>query len=186
MRINVRTDIRQAAAFYTNLRERAIHMAASRAINDALITVRAEGARAIKREHPALKIGDIKNNMSIERAHRYRLRGEVRTRGRALSATLFALRGGHGKRGVRPLTAMFGKSREIVQWKGRGAFQVVRYGGEVFVRRYPKGRRIRRFRGPSLPGVFRARSEEFKVIAARRWAVTFPSRLRFEIERAKR
>lgn len=199
--LDIRADVRQAERFLRNLKRIAVKRAASRAINDAAITVRAEGARAIKREHPALKIGDIKNNIARYRATPQNLRAELKVKGRPLSATLFALRGGQqrtrrsvGVRGqvsltrmgrARPMTAMFGTRRELVQYHGRKGFRVLRYGNEVFVRSNATGRKLRRFRGPSLPGVFRSRSEEFKAIAAERWKVAFPNRLKFEIEQAK-
>jgi hypothetical protein len=71
-------------------------------------------------------------------------------------------------------------------YQGRKAFIVDKFGGEVFVRRFPNGRQIRRFRGPSMPGVFRAQGEKFKAIGQRRWAQAFTSRMQYEIELAKR
>lgn len=196
--IDVRADIRQAEKFLRDLSRGAIRRAASRAINDALVTVRMQGAAAIKAKHPALKVGIIKENISTERSTPRTLTGQVYTKGRPLSVTLFDVRGGVGhrvRRGPRgqtiltrtnrPLTARLGTTRAQVQVGNRKGFRVLQYGNEVFVRRNPKGRQLRRFRGPSMPGVFRARAGEFEQIARSRFAVTFPSRLQYEIAKAK-
>ncbi len=182
IKIDVRADIKQVQQFYLNLKERAIRRAAARAINDTLVTLRAQGARQIKSDHPAMRVGDIKANMVTYKATPDRLTGSVETKGRPLSALLFGAN--QTRRGV---TARFGKGkRELVIYHGRKGFTVARYGGEVFVRRDPKGRRLRRFRGPSMPGVFRAQTPFFMRLARERWAVTFASRLQYEIELAKR
>jgi hypothetical protein len=185
--LDIKIDIRRAQQFYTNLRRNAVKKAAARAINDTLITLRAEGAREIKREHPALSIGLIKNNMVMKRAYYLNLRGSVSTQGRPLSALMFSPSGGiRGKRTTSPVKARFGKNRTVLTYQGRKAFRVKAYANEVFVRTFAKGRRIRKLRGPSLPGVFRARSERFLQIARERWAQTFASRMRYEISQAGR
>lgn len=187
MNVSIQADIREVTRYMRNLKGNAIPRAASRAINDALVTVRAEGAREIKKSHPALKIGDIKSHMVVYKATPKRLSGSVETTGKALSLTLYSVGGGRvTKRGTSALTAMMGTQRKPVVYQGRKAFRIPAYNNEVFVRKGAKGRGVRRFRGPSLPGVFRAQSERFKQIALARWAVTFPSRLQYEIELAKR
>jgi hypothetical protein len=175
IQLDVRTDIRQAQRFYSSLRKNAVPSAAARAINDVLITLRAEGAREIKKAHPALKIGDIKNNMTMKKAHKFNLRGMVATRGHALSALLFRPTGGkQRKSGTRtPVSIMFGPKRGVVAIDGRKGFRIPRFGDEVFVRRFAKGRQVRRFRGPSMPGVFRAQGPFMQRLAEQRWAVTF-------------
>ena len=187
IQLDIRTDIRQAERFYSNLKRGAVRRAAARAINDVLRTLRAEGAREIKRAHPALKIGDIKSKMTMKRAHYLNLTGMVATQGAPLSALLFRPTGGQQrKRGRTPVSIMFGASRGVVSVDGRKGFRIPQYGDEIFVRRFAKGRQVRRFRGPSMPGVFRAQGPRMKSIAEQRWAVTFRSRMRFEIEQAKR
>lgn len=187
IQLDIRTDISQAQRFYSTLRKNAVKKAAARAINDTLITLRAEGARFIKQDHPALKIGDIKNNMTIKRAHQFNLRGMVATRGAPLSALLFRPTGGRRtKRGVTPTSIMFGQRRGVVSIDGRKGFRIPRFGNEVFVRRNATGRQVRRFRGPSMPGVFRAKGQFMKSLAEQRWQKTFASRMRYEIELAKR
>ena len=57
IRIDVRADVKKAQKFFTNLGRDGVQKAAARAINDTLTTVRAEGARLIRQQHPALKIG---------------------------------------------------------------------------------------------------------------------------------
>jgi hypothetical protein len=188
MQLSVRSDIRQVERMLTNLRKNGVRMAAARAINDTIITLRAQGARAIKRDHPALRIGDIKDNMTLKRAHKFNLRGIVATSGRPLSAMLFQPRGGNMRKrgGASPVTLRIGQGRAQVMYRGRLGFRIKAYGNEVFVRTHGKGRAVRRFRGPSLPGVFRAKGDEFTVMAEQRWIETFRSRLRYEIELAKR
>jgi hypothetical protein len=184
VQISVQADISQAQRLFTNLRKDAVLMAAARAINDTIVTVRAEGARMIKQDHPALKIGDIKANMTTKRAHKYNLRGMVATKGRPMSALLFRPTGGKTKRGAKPVSIMFGTSRGVVMVDGRKGFRIPAYGDEVFVRRFPKGRQVRRFRGPSLPGVFRAKGMSMVALAQQRWTKTFASRMQYEIARA--
>lgn len=197
--LNVQVDIRQAERFYSNLRKNAVKQAAARAINDTLITLRAEGARMIRRDHKALSIGAIKSAITMKRAHQHSLRGSVSTTGKPQTLLLFRVLGGEGSRRRlgprgqvslirtrRPLTAVIGNQRSVIEYKGRKAFRVLAYGNEVFVRRHAKGRQIRRLRGPSLPGVFRAKGGPMKALAERRWATTFRSRMAYEIERAKR
>lgn len=197
--VSIQADIREVQSFMRNLKGNAIPRAASRAINDALVTVRAEGAREIKKSHPALRIGDIKSNMVVHKSTPSSLSGSVETKGKPLSLKLYGLgastiiaqtrytKGGRthviSQRGV---TAQMGTARMPVVYQGRPAFIIPAYNNEVFVRADAKGRRVRRFRGPSLPGLFRAQSTRFKQIALARWAVTFPSRMQFEIELAKR
>jgi hypothetical protein len=195
--VDVRADIKQVQRFL-NVTKAGVRRAASRAINDSLVTVRAEGARDIKKDHPALSIGDIKQNMVMTRSTPRTLTGMVDTKGKPLSLTLFRPKGGEGSRRKigargqvslvrtsRPITAQIGRKRGPVQYHGRKAFRVLQYHNEIFVRTHAKGRQLRRFRGPSMPGVFRAKGSRFKSIAMRRWAATFPSRMKFEIEKAK-
>jgi hypothetical protein len=184
--IDVRADVKEAEKFLSNLERNAVRKAAARAINDTLTTLRAEGARLIKTAHPALRISDIKANMLIKRAGYTNLRGLVSTTGRPLSALLFNVRGGQRrKRGMTPVTGQFGLQRTALGIGSRAAFRIAKFGDEVFVRRDATGRRVRRLRGPSLPGVFRAQTIKFEQIASERWAITFPNRMRYEIELAK-
>lgn len=203
IQVDVRADIRQAERFLTNLRKNAVKMAAARAINDTITTIRAEGARAIKQDHVALKIGDIKNNMTVKKAHKYNLRGMVATKGGALSMLLFRPLGGNrgfrfgrtSRAGIynvtraaraKAVTAVIGKKRAVMQMQGRKAFRIGAYGNEVFVRRHPSGRGVRKLRGPSMPGVFRAKGSFMERLALERWRKTFASRMKYEIELAKR
>lgn len=200
IRLDVRADIRQAQRYYSNLRRNAVPKAGARAINDVLITVRAEGAREIKRQHTAMRIGDIKDAMKIDRAFWNKLYGSVSTTGTPLSLLSFSVAGGEvsrrkiGPRGqvafslkrrFRPITAVIGTKRAVMQLHGRKAFRVPGTN-EIFVRRNAKGRQFRRLRGPSLPGVFRAQYGRFEALAKKRWPAAFRSRMAYEIELAKR
>lgn len=185
--VDIKADVKRVEKFFSNLGKNAVKRAASRAINDALITVRADGAREIKKVHSALTIGAIKGNMVIYRATPGNLQGKVETKGRPLSLKLFKPLGGKtNRRGYRaPVTAIMGTTRAVVSYHGRKGFRVAAFGDEIFVRTNATGKRIRRYRGPSLPGVFRAQATKFKQIAMKRWAIRFPAQMRFEIERAK-
>lgn len=202
IKLDIRSDVRQAERFYSNLRRDGVKSAAARAINDTLITLRAEGARMIKADHPALSIGAIKNAITMKRAHKFNLRGLVATQGRPQTLLLFNVRGGNRRISFRktgaagiynatrtaratPVTAQIGKSRSAMQLHGRKAFRVPAFGNEVFVRRSGKGRQIRRLRGPSLPGVFRAKGSPMVDLARQRWRTTFASRMQYEIALAK-
>ena len=184
LRASITADIKQAQVYFKEIGDMGIRRAAARALNDAFVTVRAEGARMIKAEHPALKIGDIKSQMIVTKAHPNAggLSASVETTGKPLSLKLFNVKQLKSGR----VTAKMGKTQRPVQHRGQGAFIVDKFGGEVFVRRHIKGRQIRRFRGPSLPGVFRAQAERFLKLAVQRFQVTFKSRLTFEIEKARR
>ena len=182
MHIDISTDFRQARRFLNDLGKRGLEKAAARAINDTLVTVRKEGAQAIKAAHPALKIGAIKREMVLKKASAWDLRGYVRVRGRPLSLKLFNAR--QVKRGV---TARIGRGRQsLVLYRGRKAFIVPGFDNEVFVRQDGQGRKIRKFRGPSMPGVFRAQGPRFRMIVKARFPVAFRSRIQYEIELAKR
>lgn len=187
IQLDIRADLRKAERFLTNLRKNAVKKAAARAINDTLVTLRAEGSREIKAKHPALKIGDIKAKILMKRAYYLNLRGSINTSGTPLSMLLFNPTGGTrtAKGRVTPLRARIGQNRSIIEYQGRKAFRIGAFKNEVFVRRFAKGRRVRRLRGPSMPGVFRAQNDKMMVIARKRWAVTFQNRLKFEIEAAK-
>lgn len=183
IQFDIKADVTEARRFYRNVKQRAISRAASRAINDSLVTMRAEGSRQIKQEHPALRIGDIKNNITTTKATPDRLTGSVETKGRPLSALLY---GAHATKRL-GVTARFGKGpRRPVQYHGRRGFIVDKLGREVFVRAEGNGRRIKRFRGPSLPGMFRAQTQFFLALAKRRFAIRFEHQMQYEIELAKR
>lgn len=183
IQLNIRSDIRQAERFLTNLRKNAVKKAAARAINDTLITLRAEGSREIKADHPALKISEIKKNMVMKKAHQYNLVGRLSTSGRPLSMLLFRPTRGSKRVGVK---ARIGHARGQLDYQGRKAFRIRAFADEVFVRRFGRGRQVRRLRGPSMPGVFRAQGVKFKRIAQNRWQVRFNHQLKYEIEIAKR
>jgi len=203
IRLDIRADIKEAQRYCSNLQKNAVRKAGARAINDVIITVRAEGAREIKKAHPALAIGAIKNAMLMRKANRLTLVGSVDTEGRPQTLLLFKPSGGdrpvrfrktrtagiyNATRAAvaRPLTAMIGTKRSVMQYKGRKAFRIAKYGNEIFVRRNGSGRQVRRLRGPSLPGVFRAQYARFQAIAQQRWAAAFRSRMQYEIELAKK
>lgn len=182
IQIDVRAQIKEAQQFLKRVEKQAYRKATARALNDTVRTLRAEGAREIKKSHPALRIGDIKRAMVESKAHQYKLTASVKTTGRPLSLKLFNLK--QLKRGT--ITAKIGRRQRPVMHRGRKGFIVAKYGNEAFVRRFPTGRQIRRFRGPSLPGVFRAQTSKFKRIAGERFPKAFYSRMQYEIERAKR
>lgn len=198
IKLDIRADVRQVQRLYSNLKKSAVRKAAARAINDVIITVRAEGAREIKKAHPALKIGDIKNAMFMRKANRLTLVGSVDTKGKPQTLLLFSPsapfvfrktgRAGiyNAQRSARPITARIGTKRSVMQYHGRKAFRILAFGNEIFVRRNGKGRQVRRLRGPSLPGVFRAQYARFQTIASQKWAAAFRSRMTYEIELAKR
>jgi len=158
-----------------------VNRAAARALNDTITTVRAVGAREIKKNHRALRIGDIKRSMKLGRATRNLLSARTTTSGKAQPLSRFRPR--LFKVGTK---ATIGNERVLLGKAGRRVFIIPRYGNEYFIRKSDSGRRVRRFRGPSLPGVFRAQLDRFRAIARDRWAVTFPNRMRFEIEKAQR
>lgn len=179
MRLDVRSDLKEVEALFRELGP-GVQRAAARALNDTIRTVRAEGARAIKREHRGMKIGDIKRAMVMKQAFPKRLQASVDVEGKPLSFTLF--RPHQLKRGGVKVT--LGKQRITLKYKGRKTFRIAKYGNEVFARRFATGRQVRRLRGPSLPGVFRAREEEFGRIAREKLPKAFRSRLQFEIDKA--
>jgi hypothetical protein len=184
--LDVRADLRQAEQML-DVTPAAVRRAAARAINDVLITLRADGAREIQKAHPALRIGDIKRALGYDSATAGDLRGNLFTTGRPLSMLLYQVRGGRHLKsgGTTPLMARLGAGpATTLSYHGRLAFRIAAYGNEVFVRRDAHGRGVRRLRGPSMPGVFRAQSERFKTLALARWKTTFPNRLQYEIERA--
>lgn len=178
--LDVRSDLREVEKLFKYLGP-GVAKAASRALNDTITTVRAEGAREIKRKHKALKIGDIKREMKLGRATRQLLSAGTSTTGKPLPLQHFAP-SSKKRAGV---TAVMGLQRVLMGQAGRRVFQVNAYGNQYFIRRQNKGRSIKRIRGPSLPGVFRANLDKFRTIAQTRWATTFPNRLRYEIEKAE-
>lgn len=180
VRIDISADLKQVRKLLKELGP-GVDRAAARALNDTITTVRAQGAREIKRKHKALKIGDIKREMKLGRATRQLLSASASTKGRPLSLSLFKP-SSKKRSGV---TAVIGTKRALIGSPGRRAFVILAFGNEYFVRKSVKGRRVKRIRGPSLPGVFRASTEKFTRIAKDKWAIAFPSRLRFEIEKAK-
>jgi hypothetical protein len=180
--IDIRADVRRAQRFVDEIGERGVRKAASKAINDTLKTLRKEGAIAIRQAHPALKAGDIKREMEMSESTPATLRGYVRVTGRPFSIKLF--KATQTKKGV---SAKVGKGRQsLIIHHGRRAFFVQAYGDEVFVRKFGQGRQIKRFRGPSMPGIFRARTKELRKIATVRFPKAFASRIQWEIELAKR
>jgi len=176
--VSVQADLREARKMFRELGP-GVDRAASRALNDAMTTVIAKGAREMKKTLPGLNVSTIKSHIKRQRATFRRLSTDIWTSGFPLSGHLF--KPAATRKGI---TVKLGKRRTLARVGSRKAFQVAKFGTKVFVRRSSTDRRIRLFRGPSLPGVFRARTAEFQRIARERWAVTFPSRLRFEIEKA--
>lgn len=180
VRISVEADLVEVRRYFRELGP-GVDRAAARALNDTITTVRAKGARAIKARHKALKIGDIKREMNVSRARPGHLTAAVSVHGRPLPLRFF--RAKQLKSGTK---ATIGQNRILLGIAGRRVFQIASKGGDFFIRRKGGGRRIRRYRGPSLPGAFRAQEGEFREIAIDRWRVTFPNRLRFELDKAIR
>lgn len=178
--LNVRTNVRQVQKLFRELGA-GVDRAAARALNDTITTVRAEGAREIKRKHKALRIGDIKREMKLGRATRLLLSASASTKGKPLPLGLFRP-SSKRKAGV---TAVIGSKRVLMGQAGRRAFVIPAYGNEHFVRKAAKGRGVKRIRGPSLPGVFRASIDKFQRIAQAKWAKAFQSRMKFEIAKAE-
>ena len=179
--VDVEVDVKEVRRLWSEL-GKGVDRAAARALNDTMTTVISQGARSIKSRHSALKIGDIKRRMVRFRAHANRLTTVVSVTGKPLSLSLFRP-SDKRKAGV---TAVIGTRRVLMGVAGRRAFRIPAYGNEYFVRRNVKGRAVKRVRGPSLPGAFRAASKDFERIAIDRWNVAFPSRVRFEIDKAQR
>lgn len=184
LHLDISADVKEAERLCKELEQRAVAIAAYRGINDTLTTLRKEGAQEIKKQHPALRSGHIKQNIRLQKAHPNRLSGAIETSGKPLSLKLFGL-SVQAKRGL--VTARIGTGkRGAVSYHGRKAFIVQRYDGEVFVRKHATGRQIRRYRGPSLPGVFRAQGKKFTAIANQRWPRAFENRLKYQIALAER
>lgn len=181
MHISIRTEFRQAERFYRHLGKTAVPKAAARAINKTLQGLRTDGARAIRKAHPGgPKIGEIKQELKLYKANFRQLRGVIYVTGRPMSLLRFGAT--QLKSGA---SARFGRNRKgVIRYHGKPAFILASKGGEVFVPRSGGG--IRRFRGPSMPGMFRAQLPEFKRSVRERWPKEMERSMKFEIQRAAR
>ncbi len=180
IKVDIRADIAQVRALYGSI-GKGVERAAARALNDTVRTLRADGARIIKRKHPALKISDIKRAMVVTKATPRQLFASVDVAGKPLS--LLRFRPHQLKRaGVK---VSLGTRRVTLTYKGRKTFRVPAMHNDVFARRYATGRQIRRLRGPSLPGVFRAREREFTALARALFPKRLESRIQYELRKAE-
>lgn len=178
--IDIRTDLRQVRRLFKELGP-GVNRAAARALNDTITTVKAKGAREIKKKHSALVIGAIKKEMAVGRANPRKLTSSVATEGKPLPLELFKP-SSKKRAGV---TAVIGTNRVLMGSTGRRAFVIPAYGNGYFVRKSDSGRGVKRIRGPSLPGVFRGSTDRFKRIAQERWDIALPNRLKYEIAKAE-
>jgi len=179
VKLDIKTDLKEAQRYLRELGP-GVDRAAARAINDVLTTLGMKGRQAMKKENRALKIGDIKANMKTTKANRLHLGGSIEVSGKPLSLLLFKPK--QFKLGTK---AIMGNVNTLLGSEGRRVFHIPDFGGEYFIRKAAGGRSVRRFRGVSLPGAFRAREDEFMLIARTRWETTFPNRLTYEIEKAR-
>lgn len=147
--IDVRADIRSAQVFLRELAgERGTARATSRSLNRTATTVRAEAARLMQKKR-ALRIGVIKNAMSIKRSTAVDLVAIVTTSGRPIPIRHFA---NMGQRGV-TARVVPGSKRVLLRRRGNKAFTTPHLGGgtTVFVRQ--GSGRLPIVKWPAVPGL---------------------------------
>lgn len=158
--------------------------AISRAMTKTATTARAEAARVIKAEGYGVKIGLIKEALSIRRAAPDKLEAAVRAKGRPLALIHFGAR--QTKKGV---TANVKHGRKL--WPGafiatvknghRGVF-VHASGTQTGKRGHSiRNRRIIEKLGPSVPGMMRQRAviEALERVLAARFPVALDQELNY-------
>lgn len=182
IQVNIQAETQWAQKFLRILSKDAYKKATARAINDTARTVRKEGAQLIRGRHKALRISDIKGDIRWRKAYPGRLWSTLKVSGKPLSLTKF--RPHELKRGGVKVT--IGTQRVNFTYRGRKLFRVAKFGNEIFARKFGGGRQIRQIRGPSLPGVFRARERQLQGIVRDRFPRNFRSRMQHEVDKAAR
>lgn len=188
MQVDVRADMRSVLLRLGQNESAVTGQAAARALNRAAITVRAEASREIRKEYN-LKAAEIKNEISIDRATRLKLRAIVGVKGRRL--TLYRFNAKQNKVGV-AVTIKRGQRKTIKSAfiaKGKGGNMVVFargvYSGGKFVPGKPR-KPIAALRTTSIPIMFsqRAVSSALERIAIDAFSKNYESELRFALTRA--
>lgn len=166
------------------LSPKALAIAGSRAANRAATAARAEGARAIRGDL-ALKVGDIRKRMTIERATTTDITAKIELDGNPIPMSTF-----------NPGQRSYGVSVRMKKSAGRkrieGAFIIKRYDGEVFVRRYgDDGEQVGRgpllmLYGPSIRSQFDRAQPAMEAKAAETIGKRVPAEIDRQIKRANR
>jgi hypothetical protein len=184
--IDVRADIRQAQIFLRELAgEKGTARATSRALNRTATTVRADAARLMQKKR-ALRIGVIKQSLSIHRATVFNLEARVTTSGKAIPIRHFS---NVGKRGVTARVEP-GTKRVLLRRHGNKAFTTPYLGGgvTVFVRRGRSRLPIAKWSPvPGLPTVFVQShiTRALKAVVASVFPRRFKEEMNYEINKAK-
>jgi minor tail protein Z (GPZ) len=135
--IDVRSDLNAVIVSLEGYRKELIDGAVVRALNRTATTVRAEAAREIHDVYQGLKIGDIKDQIRVERATRITMRTIISVSGRPIPIIKFSAT--QTRLGV---TVKVKDQRKLI----RHAFIAMMPGGHkgVFIRRGPPGSLVSR------------------------------------------
>lgn len=173
LRIDVRSNLRQAVIEFQVRTEKVVAAATLRALNRTATSVRAEGVRRI-RERYNLKAGTVRKQLRIDRATRNRLVSAVAASGRPIPLVEFAAR--QNRRGV---SVKVTRQRKTVS----GVFIAKMKSGHVGVyKREGKSRLpIRELFSVSLPQTFTQKQilAAMRKTAVERFGIEFTRELRY-------
>lgn len=174
LKIDVRSDIKQAVARLEANVDRVLPQATARALNRTATTVRAQASRRI-RERYNLKAGAIRAQMRISRANRGRLTAEVIASGRPIPLIEFSAR--QTRKGV---SVQVIRGRRKVRLHAFVAKMRTGHVG-VFERTSSKRLPIRELFSVSLPSAFTQKEilTSIEQVAVERFRIELERELRF-------
>lgn len=179
--LTVKADVDDVMSWMTDIERNKVPTAASRAINKVLGNVRTGASKSI-REERALKASAVKEALSISKATKQSLSGYLRATGRPIPLNRYDA--SKSKAGVRVRVSPGG--RKLVVFAGNKAFQIERYGNNVFARTGPKRTPIKKLFGPSIPSTFLKEKvvAAMSEIAGEAWPKRFAEELRYELSKS--
>lgn len=180
MKLDVRLDLTEVKRWATDVQKRKVPTAAARAINKTLTNVRTEASKQIRKER-ALSASTVKDALTIRRATKLLLFGEVIASGRPIPLKEYQAR--ETRAGV-TVKVTPGK-RKLVKHAGNKGFIVHKIGDHVFARTGKERLPIKKLYGPSIPATFIKQRvlDVLDRVAGESWQKRFAEELRYEFSK---
>jgi hypothetical protein len=180
MQLNVRVDIEEVKRMATDVQRNRVPNAAARAINKTLANVRTEASKQIRQER-ALSASTVKDALTIHRATKMLLIGDVTASGRPIPLKEYQAR--QTRSGV--TVKVSPGPRKLVTFAGNKGFIVNKIGGHVFARTGKQRLPIKKLYGPSIPATFVKERvlAALDRVAGDAWHKRLAEELRYEFDR---
>jgi DNA-binding MarR family transcriptional regulator len=180
LRIDIRGDLETIKRSLTDLQQKKVPTAASRALNKTIGNIRTQASKSI-REERALSARVVRDALTVKKTTKTQLVASLTASGRPIPLREYQARA--GKRGVTVKVSPGG--RKLVRHAGNKAFALAKFGGHIYARTGKERLPIKKLYGPSIPSTFVKDkvTEALDKVGGESWPKRFAEELQYELSK---